>query len=233
VIFEIPLHGLLSASPAVYNPTHSFGFRYGSLTERLHMNPKIAAFVFGAALAWGVYVPIVHEAQAKLGSSLRAFILVGVAYFLVAVLVPSLLVTVLKADPTAKDPAKLNWASSSVIWGLLAGISGAAGALCVIFATRDARVALGDIVGPLVVAPLVFAGAPIINTIATLTIFSHGKKYNPPGMLFYLGLLLAASGMVMVMVFKPKPVTAAPGGPAKPAATAAANPAAAPAAPKP
>ena len=191
------------------------------------MNPKIATFVIGAALAWGVYVPIVHEATSKLGSNLRAFILVGVAYFLVAVIVPTLLMAMLKADPTAKDPSKLNWAAPSVVWGLLAGISGAAGALCVIFATRDAVAALGPTVGPLIVAPLVFAGAPIINTISTLTIFSHGKKYSPPGVLFYLGLLLAASGMVMVMVFKPKPVTAAAPGAAKPAAAAA------PAAPKP
>ncbi|MEY3459541.1 MAG: hypothetical protein RL215_2698 [Planctomycetota bacterium] len=184
------------------------------------MNVKIAAFVMGAALAWGVYVPIVHEATSRLGSNLRAFILVGVAYFLVAVLVPALLLILLKTDPTAKDVTKLNWASSSVIWGLLAGISGAAGALCVIFATRDAVAAMGPTVGPLLVAPLVFAGAPIINTISTLTIFSHGKKFEAPGPLFLLGLLLAASGMVMVMVFKPKSI----GGPAKPAAAAPADP---------
>ncbi|MGV2335929.1 MAG UNVERIFIED_CONTAM: hypothetical protein LVR18_18030 [Planctomycetaceae bacterium] len=89
------------------------------------MNLKIAAFVFGAALSWGVYVPIVHEATSRLGSNLRAFILVGVAYFLVAVLVPTLLLLLLKSDPTAKVPEKLNWNSASVIWGLLAGTSGA------------------------------------------------------------------------------------------------------------
>jgi hypothetical protein len=174
------------------------------------MNLKIAAFVFGAALSWGVYVPIVHEATSRLGSNLRAFILVGVAYFLVAVLVPTLLLLLLKSDPTAKVPEKLNWNSASVIWGLLAGTSGALGALCVIFATRDAVAAMGPTVGPLLVAPLVFAGAPIINTIASFTIFAHGKKFELPGPLFFLGLVMAAGGMVLVMVFKPKPVGGPP-----------------------
>jgi hypothetical protein len=84
----------------------------------------------------------------------------------------------------------------------------------VIFAVKEAGAA-----GPLIVAPLVFAGAPIINTLASLTIFSHGKKFEAPGGLFYLGLLLAASGMAMVMLNKPKVAA----GDAKPAAAAAAS----------
>ena len=174
------------------------------------MNIKwtVIAFVAGAALSWGVYVPLVHEATSKLGSNLRAFLMVGVAYFLVAVLVPGLFLFVMKNDPTAK--ANANWSAMHMFWGLLAGIAGAVGALCVIFATRDAVSTLGPTVGPLIVAPLVFAGAPIINTIASITIFAHGKKTEMPGMWFYLGLLLAAGGMVMVMVNKPKPVAASP-----------------------
>lgn len=174
------------------------------------MNIKwtVLAFVAGAALSWGVYVPLVHEATARLGSNLRAFLMVGVAYFLVAVLVPSIFIFLLKSDPTAKNPATLNWAIPSLTWGLLAGISGAAGALCVIFATKDAVSTLGPAVGPLIVAPLVFAGAPIINTIASITIFAHGKKFEAPGASFYLGLVVAAAGMVLVMVNKPKSVEA-------------------------
>lgn len=68
-----------------------------------------------------------------------------------------------------------------------------------IFAVKEAGAA-----GPLIVAPLVFAGAPIINTLASLTIFSHGKKFDAPSGVFYLGLVLAASGMAMVMLNKPK-----------------------------
>ncbi|MBL8812177.1 MAG: hypothetical protein JNM43_18580 [Planctomycetaceae bacterium] len=174
------------------------------------MNIKwtVFAFVAGAALSWGVYVPLVHDATAKLGSNLRAFLMVGVAYFLVAVLVPGIFLFVLKNDPTAK--ASANWSSMAMFSGLLAGIAGAAGALCVIFATRDAVSTLGPIYGPLMVAPLVFAGAPIINTIASITVLAHGKKFEMPGMWFYVGLAMAAGGMAMVMVNKPKEATTAP-----------------------
>ncbi len=58
----------------------------------------VIAYVLGAALAWGVYVPVVHEATTKLGSNLRAFLMVGAAYFLVAVLVPCVFIFVLKSD---------------------------------------------------------------------------------------------------------------------------------------
>ena len=175
------------------------------------MKWTVYAFIAGAALSWGVYVPLVHDATTKLGSNLRAFLMVGVAYFLVAVLIPSMFIFLMKNDPTVKNPADLSWAPMSLTWGLLAGIAGAAGALCVIFAVKEA----GPI-GPLIVAPLVFAGAPIINTIASMTFLAHGKKFESPSGIYYLGLVLAASGMAMVMLNKPKPV----GGGKPPAAAA-------------
>ncbi|MFO1002448.1 MAG: hypothetical protein U0936_19130 [Planctomycetaceae bacterium] len=177
------------------------------------MKWTVYAFIAGAALSWGVYVPLVHDATTKLGSNLRAFLMVGVAYFLVAVLIPSIFIFLMKNDPTVKNPADLSWAPMSMTWGLLAGIAGAAGALCVIFAVKEA----GSI-GPLIVAPLVFAGAPIINTIASMTFLAGGKKYEAPGGIYYLGLVLAATGMAMVMLNKPKPVA---GG--KPPAAAASD----------
>ena len=111
------------------------------------MKWTVLAYVLGAALSWGIYVPVVHEATTKLGSNLRAFLMVGVAYFLVAVLVPSFFIFVLNTDPTSKDPSKLNWLPLNMGWGIAAGTAGAIGALCVIFAVRDA-----GSVGPLIVA---------------------------------------------------------------------------------
>jgi hypothetical protein len=64
----------------------------------------------------------------------------------------------------------------------------------------------------------VFAGAPIINTLASITIFAHGKKFEAPSPVFYLGLVLAAAGMVTVMVNKPKEVKAASAAAAAPSA---------------
>lgn len=154
----------------------------------------VALFVAGAALSWGVYVPVVHEAAQSLKSNLRAFLFVGVAYFLVAVLVPAAFIFVLKTDPTAKGTP--NFDLVPVLWGIGAGIAGAVGALCVIFAVTNAGKG-----GALYVAPLVFAGAPIINTIATITYFHPVKSL--PDWRFFLGLLLAAIGAAMVMIYKP------------------------------
>ena len=155
----------------------------------------VVLFAAGAALAWGVYVPTVHEASVQLKSNLRAFLFVGVAYFLVAVLVPAFIIFVLKADPTVKGTP--NFDGGPVMWGLMAGVAGAAGALCVIFAANIAGPG-----GAIYVAPLVFAGAPIINAIATMTYFHPVKTL--PDWRFFAGMAMAAIGMAMVVLFKPQ-----------------------------
>ena len=170
----------------------------------------VALFIAGAALTWGIYVPSIHLAAKgtpgiSLNSNLRAFLFVGVAYFLTAVLIPLALIFAFNYDPTAV-PGKANWNGSGVKWGIIAGTLGAAGALCVIFAVTKA----GRPWGPLYVAPLVFAGAPIVNTLATLLYFHPAQTL--PDWRFFLGLAMAAGGAVMVMVFKPtdaKPTTPA------------------------
>ena len=164
------------------------------------MNKTLLVFLFiaGAALTWGTYVPSIHVAAGDkavgLHSNLRAFLFVGVAYFLVAVLIPLALIFA-GADPTAQPTA--NWNSKGITWGVFAGALGAAGALCVIFAVTASKGGMG----PLYVAPLVFAGAPIVNTIATLVYFHPVKTL--PDWRFFMGLALAAVGAVMVMLFKP------------------------------
>jgi hypothetical protein len=154
----------------------------------------VLLFVLGAALSWGVYVPLVHRATMQLQSNLRAFLFVGVAYFLVAVVLPLVMIFVLNWDPTAK--AAPNFNGTPVFWGLIAGLAGAIGALCVIFAVTNAGAG-----GAIYVAPLVFAGAPIVNTFATLYYFAPAK--TAPDWRFLTGIGLAAVGAAMVMIFKP------------------------------
>jgi hypothetical protein len=154
----------------------------------------VLLFVLGAALSWGVYVPLVHRATMQLQSNLRAFLFVGVAYFLVAVVLPLAMIFVLKWDPTQK--AAPNFNTIPVVWGLIAGLAGAIGALCVIFAVTNAGAG-----GAIYVAPLVFAGAPIVNTFATLYYFAPAK--TAPDWRFLTGIALAAVGAAMVMIFKP------------------------------
>jgi hypothetical protein len=171
----------------------------------------VPIFIAGAALSWGLYVPTVHAAQSALKSPLRAFLFVGVAYFITAVLIPSLFVFVLNWDPTVKPGMTPNFDTRACLIGIFGGVLGAAGALCIIFAVN-----LGGKEATLYVPPLVFAGAPIINTIATILYFNPAKKM--PDWQFFLGLIMAACGAALVMIYKP---TSPPHGAT--AASAAAN----------
>ena len=47
------------------------------------------ALAFGAALSWGMYGASLHRGQLALGNPMRALLCVGVAYFLIGVLVPA------------------------------------------------------------------------------------------------------------------------------------------------
>ena len=64
------------------------------------------AFVIGAVLSWGVYVPVLHEGQSLLGGrpsqgALRAFLCVGLAYLITAVVIPLILFAL---NMTAGEP---------------------------------------------------------------------------------------------------------------------------------
>ena len=155
-------------------------------------------------LCWGVYGPVIHEGQALMGSRLRPFMCVGAAYFLIAVIAPAALL--------ARGGEKGSWTATGVLWSLLAGACGALGALGVILA-----LAAGG--KPLYVMPLVFGGAPVVNTLLSAFLNRAFAQLKAP---FIAGLLLVITGAVTVLVFKPQPahaapVAAAPAGDATPA----------------
>lgn len=147
-------------------------------------------FVVVTIVCWGIYVPILHHGQKELGGtsrSLWAFLFVGVAYFLVAVLIPLVLLS------ARRELAAFDGSVSGIGLCTLAGVIGALGALGVILALLyGAR--------PIFVAPVVFAGAPLVNTLVSMI---WDKPRDPPHMLFYVGILLAALGAGLVLRFKP------------------------------
>jgi uncharacterized membrane protein len=158
------------------------------------------AFVLGAVLSWGVYVPVLHEGQKELGDgkpsagSIRAFLCVGLAYLLTAVVIPLILLAVNKAGGESFSFARgEEFNGRGVLFALMGGIFGAAGALCIILSIKNGG-------QPLFIAPLVFAGAPIVNAIISL--LWHPPAEGSPDWKFFAGIVLAAVGAFMVLYSK-------------------------------
>jgi hypothetical protein len=142
-------------------------------------------FVVGAVLSWGAYGVLLYLGGAQLGNPMKALLCVGVAYFLIGVLLP---VGVLGSSGNLS-----NFTTNGLITATTSGALGAIGAACIIYAFRAGGL-------PLYVMPLVFGGAPIINVFLSMAI--HPPK-NPVNPMLYVGLLLVSAGAAMVLYFRP------------------------------
>jgi len=142
-------------------------------------------FVAGAILSWGAYGALLHQGQTQLGNPLKALLCVGVAYFLIGVLIP---VAALSAQGNLSG-----FNTGGLMTATIAGALGAIGAACIIYAFRFGGV-------PLYVMPLVFGGAPIVNVFFSMIL--HPPK-NPVNPMLYVGLLFASIGAAMVLYFRP------------------------------
>jgi hypothetical protein len=139
-------------------------------------------------VCWGAYGPLLHKGQMKMsGSRMRPFLCVGLAYFAIAVLVPLMLL------PAMPEPG--GWTVGGTIWSLIGGAVGAIGSLGIIFAFNFGG-------KPLYVMPLVFGGAPVVNTLVTILHESTAAFVTTP---FFISLFLVIVGAVTVLVFAPKP----------------------------
>jgi hypothetical protein len=230
-------------------------------------------YVILAGLAWGTYVPIIFYGGTELttkpgtiGGRLASILCVGVAYFVLAVLIPVVLMAL-------RDDAKPDWKTNGLVFSGLAGIAGAVGAICVIFASKAAvdtaktefeakeaalvakmeaepnpdakgavetelkefRAERGKYLATyrIYIAPLIFALAPMINTL--LSLVWHPKPGNPwhfgfdvPSWHLPVGILFVALGTFLVLYSKeaaeakksaaaPKPATVGVSAPVKPA----------------
>jgi hypothetical protein len=143
-------------------------------------------FAVGAALSWGAYGVALHRGQIALGNPLRALLCVGVAYFLVGVLVPVVAL--------AYQGELRGFSGGGTAAATAAGALGALGAVCIIWAFKWGGL-------PNYVMPLVFGGAPLVNVLVTMGLHPPRTSPNP---LLYVGFLLAALGAGMVLYFKPQ-----------------------------
>ena len=145
------------------------------------------ALALGAALSWGLYGPSLHQGQTKLGSPFRALLCVGVAYFVVGVIVPVVALM-------AQGQLNKGWSTDGILGATGAGMLGALGAVFIIYAFRAGGL-------PTYVMPLVFGGAPVVNVLFTM--YLHPPKVAPNPLL-YLGFVLVAVGASLVLYFKPQ-----------------------------
>ena len=142
-------------------------------------------FVGGAVLSWGAYGVLLHQGQTQLGNPLKALLCVGVAYFLIGVMVP---VAVLTAQGGLSG-----FNTTGLMTATVAGALGAIGAACIIWAFKSGGL-------PVYVMPLVFAGAPIVNVLFTMLLHPPKSAINP---MLYAGFVLASLGVAMVLYFRP------------------------------
>ena len=142
-------------------------------------------FVAGAVLSWGAYGALLHLGQTQLGNPLKALLCVGVAYFLIGVIIPVV--------SLSSQGALSGFNTNGLITATIAGALGAIGAGCIIYSFR-----FGGL--PVYVMPLVFGGAPIVNVAVGMMIHPPKTALNP---MLFVGFLLASIGAGMVLYFRP------------------------------
>lgn len=149
---------------------------------------------------WGVYGIFLHNGTLAIGDPangrMKAFLIVGLAYFLVAVLAPLAILAI-----KGSSIAFWNYPGKGFRWSLLAGTVGAIGALGVLLA-------FGAKGTPAVVMSIIFAGAPIVNALVAIGLHPPAGGWGAIKPQFYLGIVLAAGGAAMVSYYKPNPAPA-------------------------
>jgi len=162
-------------------------------------------------LSWGVYGVLLHKARGYMPmgteaphAGLKAFLFVCIAYTLIGVAAAALLK--LRGS---------NWSFSGdgVKWSLIAGGAGAVGAFTLVLALgAAAQIYKGAAAAA--VMPIVFGGAPIVNTLVAMALHPPEGGFKALPVPFILGCVLAASGAFLVAKYAPSST----GAPSKPTA---------------
>ena len=159
-----------------------------------HFGGMWLVFALMTVVMWGLYGVFLHAGQAGMADPVsgryKAFLMVGLAYFLTAVLAPA--VILLTQGAAWSFPVK------GVVWSIIAGLVGAGGAFCVLLA-------FGAKGSPATVMTIVFAGAPLVNAIVALSLHPPQGGLKGIPMPFYLGIILAVIGGGLVTLYKPTP----------------------------
>jgi hypothetical protein len=149
-------------------------------------------FVIMTVLSWGLYGVLLHTGAMGMADSVhgryKAFLFVGIAYLVVAVLGSIVMLLV--------NGASWTFPTKGVTWSTLAGVVGAIGALGVLLA-------FGAKGSPAVVMSIVFAGAPIVNAVAAYVVHPPAGGLSSVRWQFVAGIAFAAVGGCLVTFFRP------------------------------
>ncbi|MCA9150458.1 MAG: hypothetical protein KDA92_14205 [Planctomycetales bacterium] len=161
-------------------------------------------------LCWGMYGPVLHKGQFALGNDrLKPLLCVGLAYFIVAVIIPVIILM-------SNGKLMTGWNAKGLTWSMAAGTAGAVGALGIVLAFFSGG-------KPQFVMPLVFAGAPLVS--ASLSMYFAGvtpADAGPKLPFFLAGTIMIGIGAFMVLFFSPKGKHSTPSHSDKPTTHAAA-----------
>jgi len=163
-------------------------------------NMNWIVFSLLTVLSWGVYGVILHKARGLMPmgaeaphASLKAFLFVCIAYALIGVAAAAML---------KLRGSSWSFTSTGITWSLIAGGAGALGAFTLVLALGAASPIFKG-ASAAAVMPIVFGGAPIVNTLVAMTLHPPEGGLKSLPLPFVLGCIMAASGAVLVAKFAP------------------------------
>ena len=149
-------------------------------------------FALMTVASWGLYGVLLHTGQISMSDPVhgryKAFLFVGIAYLLTAVIGSAIMLAV--------NGAQWTFPVKGLVWSTLAGLVGAVGAFGVLLA-------FGAKGTPPVVMSIVFAGAPIVNAVVATALHPPAGGWSAVRWPFVLGIVLAAVGGCLVTLFRP------------------------------
>ena len=151
-------------------------------------------FALLTVASWGVYGILLHKGVVGMedpqNGRYKAFLWVGIAYFITAVVAPVLMLI------SSGGSWKMTLGGSA--YSFIAGVVGAIGAFGVLLAFA----AKGR---PEIVMSIIFAGAPIVNAFVAMWLHPPAGGWGAIPVPFWIGIGLAAIGGCIVTLFKPGP----------------------------
>lgn len=161
------------------------------------MSNQWLVYALLVVIFWGVYAVLLHEGSSSIGDPspaigrYKAFLFVGLAYFLVAIIGPVMLI----------KTAGAGWgmAPRGVGFSIAAGFAGALGAFGLLLA-------LGAPGGtPPNVMAVVFGGAPVVNALVAIAWHPPAGGWKVVSPMFWLGIGVTVLGTFLVVTNRPKP----------------------------